>query len=351
MIGKKDLPTGGYFFNRRMVRALENAGVEVGVLHLGTLPDGARGSTIRTSIHALKTCREFDPGLVVISKSYRYVWTLRLYLGFKPVPVLYLVHHLEWHDRGTEGTLFRRSVVRWLLKGASRIWANSRSTADDLERLGIDPGKTVVVSPGLNKAPEAPPDRSGGTGPATILCAGAVCPRKAQLDVVRACSRLKRKEWRLVLAGSMEACPDYAREVGELVERLELGDRVEIAGHVERGHLRSLYREADILVQPSLWEGFGISVAEGMWWGLPVVASDRGALPELVEDGRNGFLVQPGDVEVLAERIGLLLDSPRRRLRMGRSARSSAENLPDWEQTSARFCRLAFDTAGWESEE
>lgn len=348
MIGQRDIPTGGYVFNRKMARALEDAGAYVRVLHASTLPERLRGSAFRTSLHVLKVCRELDPHLVVVSKSYRYVIPLMSYLRFRSVPVLYLVHHLEWHDRGSEGSMARRSMVRWLLKRASAIWANSRSTMRDLELLGVEPGKVTVVPPGLDREGAEPPDRKGRKGPVRILCPGTVCPRKAQLDLVRACARLEGREWRLVIAGSMEACPEYAAAVLDLIDSLDLAGRVQTTGNLEREEIRRQYEVADILVQPSLWEGFGMSVAEGMWFGLPIVATDAGALPELVSDGHNGLLLPPGDVEVLAETIGLLLDSPERRWRLGRNARAAAEGLCSWEETSERFCRLAFETAGWE---
>jgi len=87
------------------------------------------------------------------------------------------------------------------------------------------------------------------------------------------------------------------------------------------------YRQMDILVMPSVREGFGLAVAEAMACGLPVVASNCSAIPELIDDGKGGFLCPVGDVNQFAERINQLADSPALRKEMGEYNRAKVEKM------------------------
>src|SRR5713101_5164129 len=84
------------------------------------------------------------------------------------------------------------------------------------------------------------------------------------------------------------------------------------------------------ITSPSAMEGFGLAVAEAMSVGLPVVASDRGSLPELVVDGEGGFLCPPGQADAFAERLLLLLGDAGLREKFGRANRERVDRLFRW---------------------
>jgi len=126
---------------------------------------------------------------------------------------------------------------------------------------------------------------------------------------------------------------------------LGLSERVSRKGHLERKDLYREYAEADILVQASSWEGYGIALAEAMWMGLPVVATTGGATPEVLGDAGAGILVEPGDVKAMTSALRRLVAHRKERLAMGRSARTRAESLPGWEESGRRFTELAERTA------
>jgi glycosyltransferase involved in cell wall biosynthesis len=90
-------------------------------------------------------------------------------------------------------------------------------------------------------------------------------------------------------------------------------------GHVPWQQLADLYRRASVFVMPSFYETFGISVIEAMAFGLPVVATRTGGLPEVVDDGVTGILVPAGDAEALADALIRLLRDPDLRRRMGQA--------------------------------
>lgn len=91
--------------------------------------------------------------------------------------------------------------------------------------------------------------------------------------------------------------------------------------------VNALQRRADVVAQKSLAEGFGLTVAEAMWKGRPVVAAGVGGIREQIEDGRTGFLVDPRDLQTFGERVGLLLDEPDAAERIGAAAQTSVRDL------------------------
>jgi trehalose synthase len=86
--------------------------------------------------------------------------------------------------------------------------------------------------------------------------------------------------------------------------------------------INALQRRADVVAQKSLAEGFGLTVAEAVWKGRPVVASQVGGIREQIEDGRTGFLVAPDDRRAFGERVRQLLDDPHAAERMGEAAQT-----------------------------
>ena len=91
--------------------------------------------------------------------------------------------------------------------------------------------------------------------------------------------------------------------------------------------VNALQRRADVVAQKSLAEGFGLTVAEAMWKGRPVVASAIGGIREQIEDGRTGLLVEPEDLRTFGERVCELLRDPHRAERMGEAARTRVRDL------------------------
>jgi glycosyltransferase involved in cell wall biosynthesis len=103
--------------------------------------------------------------------------------------------------------------------------------------------------------------------------------------------------------------------------------------------VQALHRQWDVFAMPSLHEGFGLAALEAMGSGLPIVASDVGGLPELIEDSTTGYLVPPGDEVALAERLGHLLADEALRSRMGSAARERASR----EFSNARMAHLILE--------
>lgn len=344
MLGLKDHRTGGYDFNMRAAAALESRGHSVDIIHHQTVSLRARGGRLAGSWEVLRRVLGFKPDLLIVARSYTFMIPLRIILAFRRLPVLYLVHHLEWMDDPAKPAPIRRAVVKWLLGRADMIWCNSRATLGGLSDAGIPPGRLRVIPPGFSRFETAGRPRNPGAKP-VMLCVGALTRRKGQETILRACALLGGRDFELVLAGSGTEEPEYARMVATAAGSPPLSGKVAITGHLAKEEIYRLMGEASLLVHAAPWEAYGIALAEAMWAGLPVVASRGGAVPELVTSGEQGFLYEPGDASELAEKLALLLDNRDMRARMGAAARSRAEELYTWDRTCEEFVSLVEETA------
>ena len=154
-----------------------------------------------------------------------------------------------------------------------------------------------------------------------LLCIGRFCAEKGHLLLLEAFAQLDRPGLRLVLAGDGEFRPLIEAKIAEL----GLGERVTITGWIGGDEVRRRIDEATLLVQPSLMEGLPVVIMEAMALGRPVISTFVAGIPELVQDGRTGWLVPVGDVGSLARAMAEALDTPVKRLEeMGRAGATRA---------------------------
>jgi len=128
--------------------------------------------------------------------------------------------------------------------------------------------------------------------------------------------------------------------VPSLVKRWGLQSRVTFTGRVSTEELVRRYNKAEILVSPSVYEGFGLPAAEAMACAVPVVATTAGAFPEVVADGETGWLVTPGDAHALAGAIKRLMADPAERKRMGDAGRRRMQERFTWRETARKTVAL-----------
>lgn len=188
-----------------------------------------------------------------------------------------------------------------------------------------------------------------------VMYVGAIVEEKGPLHLVKAFDRLSLQfpGARLVVAGSgrLWGNMDSSRKglnSYEALVRQDATERVLLLGDVPHAAMPGVMRAADVVVVPSVCEeSFSMAALDGLATGLPVVASRVGGLPELVEDGRNGILVPPGDEGGLSAAILRLAGDPELRRRMGLEARRRSLRY-SWDQVSSELgnvYELALDHA------
>ena len=161
--------------------------------------------------------------------------------------------------------------------------------------LGVDPARVHVVHHGIRKLKDTVVPAAGRQK--IVLNVGAIQKRKNITGLVEAFEGLPG-DWQLVLAGS---CGYGAAEILQRIERSPAQARIRVTGYVSPVELGGLYSRASIFAFPSLDEGFGMPVLEAMSAGVPVVTSDRSALPEVAGDA--ALLVNPEDTDGLRQAL------------------------------------------------
>jgi alpha-1,3-rhamnosyl/mannosyltransferase len=227
-----------------------------------------------------------------------------------PCPAVVTVHdliHLRFpvRHRHPLAPLYARLMLRVAVRRARRLITVSESTRQDLvERLGARAERIRVIPNGVGApfgpagpaAEAAPTLHELGVSRPYFMFAGNPLPHKNLARLLDAFAGLPPVLGRLVLVG----IPPAARpQVDRLCAAPGLGGRVQVLPPVPAPELARLYQSATLVVCPSLWEGFGLAALEAMACGAPVVAANRGGLPEVV--GEAGLLVDPTSVDALRE--------------------------------------------------
>ena len=221
----------------------------------------------------------------------------------------------------------RRVALRWAFRRSRATVAVSEDTRRHLETtLGLRPGVVQVIPNGIPIPDGRPAHVRAELGleadELLVLAVGSLVPRKGHAVLIEALSRVRLTQpdlkWRLAIAG-----------VGVERERLEalvrergLDGRVHLLG--PRGDVADLQSAAHIFVMPSLWEGLPLAVLEAMFAGNAIIASSASGIPEVIDHGREGLLLAPGDADALAAELIALMRDPARREEMGRAARERA---------------------------
>ncbi len=206
-------------------------------------------------------------------------------------------------------------------------WAR-RSFVED---YGQDPAKVVSVGAGANfdSTPEPPEERD--TSRPRLLFVGRKFERKGGSELLEAFGALR------------DLHPDAELTIVGPPPRAD-GHGVHWTGPIFRDtpdgaqRLDALFREANIFVMPSIYEGFGIPFLEGMAYALPCVGTTACAIPELVEDGVTGRTVAPGEAAALAAALGDLAADPQRAAALGRAGRERFLERFTWDGVAERIC-------------
>lgn len=186
-------------------------------------------------------------------------------------------------------------------------------------------------------------DKYGIDKKSTILISVSRLEKEKRVDVlIKALSMIKEKvSFQFLVVGKGKERPNLER----MAKKCSISDRVIFTGYVSDSELLILYRLSDVFLTASEIELQGLSIMEAMASSLPVVASSSMAIPELVKDGVNGFLFQPGNSREASEKILLLLKDKELRRRMGENSKKLIMEH-DFEHTLDEFEKLYYSLLG-----
>lgn len=254
------------------------------------------------------------------------------------IPVLATIHHPCSIDRDIElaravGWKRKLSLRRWygftrmqarVARQLPRLIAVSDAARRDIvSEFGLAAERVQVVHNGVDADVFAPSPTDTTVPGRIVTTASADVPLKGLVFLIEALAKLRTEhhDAHLVVVGrAAEKGP-----AAQAIERFGLADAVTFESGIGWDRLVELYRQAQVAVVPSLYEGFSLPAVEAMSCGTPLVATAAGALREVVgPDGEAARVVAPGDAGALASAIAAVLADPALRQRLGRAGRARA---------------------------
>jgi glycosyltransferase involved in cell wall biosynthesis len=322
--------TGGNAYDRRMAEALPARGVEIRLAAVPgdyPQPDAADQQQLKATLQA-----QADGAILIVDG---------LILGGLPEVFAAHAHRLRLlglihHPLADETGLTRRAADRLRLSEARAlslcegIIATSAFTARRIKALGLSDQPVHVAPPGTFPRPLA----EGGKGDPALLCVASLTPRKAQHVLVEALGGLQDQPWHCTLAGEETLNPAYARQIRQQIKTQRLDTRITVAGALDEDRLERAYQSADLFVLPAVYEGYGMVIDEAIAWGLPVVSTQGGAIPDTLPPAA-GVLVPPGNAGALRDTLRRLLQNPADYQQLARGAFAARATLATPDQAAA----------------
>lgn len=231
-----------------------------------------------------------------------------------------------------------RPFIRWLWRDADALVSVSNGLREYAYETAPDIPIQVIPN-AIELSVFTPPRRRQHDGPVRLLFVGRFNAFKSVETLLEAVSCLKEMgvdNFELQLIGDGERRSNLER----LTAEKSLTRHVRFCGWVDRQAIVNRYRQADLFVTATTWEGMPNTVLEAMACGLPVVATRASGLEELVKDSVNGYLVALNDPEALAERLADLIDNPYERQRMGKESRKIAEQEFAWDYIAEQYVQI-----------
>jgi glycosyltransferase involved in cell wall biosynthesis len=325
--------TGAAIYDRRVMQALGDDGWWVELLEWpASFPFPNEDDRLAVA-HSLASMP--DNALVLIDGAALGVLPGLARLHARRLRLVALVHHPLALESGLSPMMAATfaSEERDALAQVRAVIVTSQTTAAIVEAAFDVPGDRIVVAlPGVDIEPVTRGPRR--PGPIRLFAMGGVSPRKGHHVLVEALGLIADLDWTCTIAGSLERDPETSQALIAQVADLGLNDRVRLIGEVDEAGAATLYGVADIFALASLFEGYGMVFSEALAFGLPIVATTGGAIPEAVPQAA-GLLVEPGYPAAFAEALRLIITDPEARARLAQGARQAGRNQPRWSDTAA----------------
>ncbi|MCC7429772.1 glycosyltransferase family 4 protein [bacterium] len=273
--------------------------------------------------------------VLVLTETTFLEFTIPLFLNrfFKKHSFVVIVHHLV---QKTRYNFFRKKLEDNFYQNVHKIITVSETTHKNLRELNLGLWEIPVVPPGLDVNFRRIPTEKQFPKKFRILFVGTVEERKGLIFLVRASKFIKNKDFELNIVGNFQESSAYFKLLQQEIKSNKLEKNIQFLGKVEESLLEDFYLNSSIFAFPSLWEGYGMVVAEAMAYGLPVVATKIPAFEELIENGNTGILVEPQNSQQLGEALNELFDNHSLQKKLSENAQAKAKTFLNWEQTAQK---------------
>jgi glycosyltransferase involved in cell wall biosynthesis len=333
--GSLDTMSGGYLYDRKLVAYLQEQGDEVKII---SLPWRNYLSHLSDNLYF-----HLPAGLdILIEDELNHPSLLAANSKKHTYPVVCLVHNLHSSEkRPSWQNWFIRAVERAYLRSADSFIFNSKMTRTSvytlLENEHPEEKPFIIATPGGDRLGSLTPQevnaRAVAPGPLRLLFLANVTPLKG-LNILLDALNGQNLDFQLDVVGSLKVAGDYASDMQQFIIANGMQQRVTFHGVLDGDLLIDKIKKAHVLVIPSFYEGFGISYLEGMAFGLPAIGTTSGAIPQLISNGENGYMIKPGDSKRLAKHLNDLVSDRELLARLSLNALQQFKLQPTWKQSA-----------------
>jgi glycosyltransferase involved in cell wall biosynthesis len=234
--------------------------------------------------------------------------------------IIYHFHGASFMEKYPILSDFWKRRFREVFEGADLVVCLSRSWKNNI--LSIAPASQVQIVPNAIRLPAIDKGRKRADALLQLTFLGYIGDRKGIFDLLKVVKRLTSEGMNLQL--NVGGNGEVNRLINE-IDSLGLRNKVEFLGWASPEIRDVLYRKTDIFVLPSYGEGMPMTILEAMSYGVPVISTPVGGIPELIIDNETGFLVRPGDLEGLYDKIIDLANNEEKRNSFGVRGRQVIE--------------------------
>ncbi|MEE9552909.1 MAG: glycosyltransferase family 4 protein [candidate division Zixibacteria bacterium] len=293
---------------------------------------------LRHCLYSYKRVKQINPSIIIVNvssgiRNVLAVWWMKL--NRRKVITILLEQRLafntkipffRWIVRQCEKYLIKKADIILVISGYTEGLARQQNARSETPCIIAPPGMENYIQRAEDFKPKLPVSGE----PLKLLFVGMCVWHKGIKYLVEAMNLLKEYNITLDIIGKYDGNDHYFKSIKQFVDKNDLDEKIRFHGFVETEEVIRLFGESSIYVHPSLMEGYGMVLAEAMSFGLPIVATTAGAIPELVEDGINGILVEPRDSAGLANAILKLCDNEQLRLEISELNIEKVKTLTTW---------------------
>lgn len=347
--GDLDTLTGGYIYDKRIIAELTAQGWQVQALSLDErFP--VVSVTVRTQTCMRLAQVDLASQLVIDGLALGAMGEdARLIAQSRPFTAL--VHHPLALESGLDAdtaSMLQQSEQTALGYAQGVIVTSAITKQTLVDHFGVMPDRITVVLPGVDRpSGQLPPNlESSAKRPSSntvgLLSVGAIVPRKGFDVLIAALIQLKHLDWRLTIVGDDQRAPNTTQQIRQTIKEHNLQDRICLTGAQAASELAVHYRQADVFVLASRYEGYGMAYSEALAWGLPVIGTDAGAARDTLATAA-AKTVPADNIEALTHALEQLMVDTTLRTNMRKAALSHAQTLPSWANSGTRFAQTLIE--------
>lgn len=330
---KEKPTTGGHIYNQKIVESLQEVGCDVTVISVHQLPQIFKIKYLSFVYAFLKFCKHRPELIVQVADSGLRYFIFSFFINLCHIPTIQMVHHFEeeFFKVRLKSNLSHH-IIKHNLERAKLIVVNSLNTKNMvIKRAGYNcQNKIHVINPGVDIIPEIKRERSYDKKEFwNLISVGGVTVRKGYDYLIEALKDLKDYPFKCYIVGSIDDKRFY-EQLKIKIKDYGLPKKIEFTGYISNERLKELYLSCDIFILPSRHEGYGIVLKEAMNYGLPIVATNVGAVCEVIENGKTGILVESNDPGSLTETLQNLIHNPTILTQIAKNIQNKHSVIKSW---------------------